>query len=66
MVPESRRERGAEMPLGGTACGEECVCCGKRYSNRYYFGAVRMGATTPSMMTSGPYCGPCADREYPR
>lgn len=37
--------RGDRMPEGGTARGDECVVCGRRFTIRYY---VRRG---------GPFCG---------
>jgi hypothetical protein len=56
MVPYLKPERGHELPTGGTAHGDECACCGKRYSIRYIVnGASYCGhhAPTPGAASSG-------------
>jgi hypothetical protein len=52
MVPEysSGREQGQRMTEGGTAYGDECICCRRRFTHRYY-------------IPDGPYCATCADRK---
>lgn len=47
MAPDTPRlPMGIRMTEGGTAHGDECVCCRRRFSRRYY-----------TFDGGGPYCG---------
>lgn len=45
-------EQGREMPSGGTACGDECSCCGRRWSHMVY------------LNTSTRLCFPCNTEKH--
>lgn len=41
MVPYMKPEQGKELPNSGTALGDECSVCGKRFTIIYYVGNRR-------------------------
>ncbi len=41
MVPYYRPDKGSEMPNNGTAHGDECACCGRRFSITYIIDGKR-------------------------
>lgn len=41
MVPFSCKDPGQQLPTGGTARGDECDVCGRRFTKMLYMGGRR-------------------------